>query len=263
MLTFPKGTEFGRRLPKQKFYEHLDVSSEVKRLFVEQVRLITWANKLSPQTMNLAAGQQVTEIEVFRLALTGQELDPRVPELMDRQIPYHILFLLERPDGQMQLTIAFKEAALTLALTGQELDPRVPELMDRQIPYHILFLLERPDGQMQLTIAFKEAALTRDNAFRLRQRYATGWLAPEELSLEWAALDMDGLYEAIVRQIAGDAIAAPQAESLKEAVEQTQEREKLEKQIAALKVKMKKEKRLNKQMELRREIMRLEECLTK
>ena len=164
MLTFPKGTEFGRRLPKQKFYEHLDVSSEVKRLFVEQVRLITWANKLSPQTMNLA------------------------------------------------------------------------------------------DGQMQLTIAFKEAALTGDNAFRLRQRYATGWLAPEELSLEWAVLDMDGLYESIVRQIAGDAIAAPQAESLKEAVEQTQEREKLEKQIAALKAKMKKEKQLNKQMELRREI---------
>lgn len=216
MLTFPKGTEFGRRLPKQKFYEHLDVSPEVKRLFVEQVRLITWANKLSPQTMNLAAGQQVTEIEVFRLALTGAELDPRVPELMDRQIPYHILFLLERPDGQMQLTIAFKEAALT-----------------------------------------------GDNAFRLRQRYATGWLAPEELSLEWAALDMDGLYESIVRQIAGDAIAAPQAESLKEAVEQTQEREKLEKQIAALNAKMKKEKRLNKQMELRREIMKLEETLNK
>lgn len=211
MLTFPKGTEFGRRLPKQKFYEHLDVSPEVKRLFVEQVRLITWANKLSPQTMNLAAGQQVTEIEVFRLALTGQELDPRVPELMDKQIPYHILFLLERPDGQMQLTIAFKETTQT-----------------------------------------------GDNAFRLRQRYATGWLAPEELSLEWAALDMDGLYESIVRQIAGDAIAAPQAESLKEAVEQTQEREKLEKQIAALNARMKKEKRLNKQMELRREVMELE-----
>ena len=27
----------------QKFYEHLDVSSEVKRLFVEQIRLITCA----------------------------------------------------------------------------------------------------------------------------------------------------------------------------------------------------------------------------
>ena len=26
MLGLPKTTEFGRRIPKQKFYEHLDVS---------------------------------------------------------------------------------------------------------------------------------------------------------------------------------------------------------------------------------------------
>ena len=54
MLELPKTTEFGRRVPKQKFYEHLDVSSEVKRLFVEQIRLIKWSNNLSPQTMNIA-----------------------------------------------------------------------------------------------------------------------------------------------------------------------------------------------------------------
>lgn len=39
---------------------------------------------------------------------------------------------------------------------------------------------------------------------------------------------------------------------------QTQQREKLEKQIAQLKVKINKEKQLSRQMELRREIMRLE-----
>ena len=81
---------------------------------------------------------------------------------------------------------------------------------------------------------------------------------PEDLSLDLTALDMDGLYESIVRQIAGDALAAPGAETLQEAVTQAQEREKLEKQIAALKTKIKKEKSLAKQMEIRREIMRLE-----
>ena len=91
MLDFPKSTAFGRRFPKQKFYENLDVSAEVKRLFVEQVKLITWANKLSPETMNIAPGQTVREIEVFRLTLQGQELDERVLSLMDKQIPYHIL----------------------------------------------------------------------------------------------------------------------------------------------------------------------------
>ena len=76
------------------------------------------------------------------------------------------------------------------------------------------------------------------------------------------ALDMDALYESIVRQVAGDAIDAPQGESLKEVVEQTQQREKLEKQIAQLTAKMKKEKQLGRQMELRREIMKLENILT-
>ena len=95
MLDFPKSTAFGRRFPKQKFYENLDVSAEVKRLFVEQVKLITWANKLSPETMNIAPGQMVREIEVFRLTLQGQELDGRVLELMDKQIAPELERLME------------------------------------------------------------------------------------------------------------------------------------------------------------------------
>ena len=161
MLNLPSSTEFGRRVPKQKFYEHLDVAPEVKRLFIDQIKLITWANKLSPQTMNLGAGQTVMEIEVFHIRLTGQELDKR-----------------------------------TL------------ELMDRQIPYHILFVLERPDGQMQLRISYKEAAQSGDNAFRLRQSYATEFAPPESLTLPLDALDMDSLYASIVRAIAGDALSA-------------------------------------------------------
>lgn len=211
MLNLPSSTEFGRRVPKQKFYEHLDVSPEVKRLFIDQIKLITWANKLSPQTMNLGAGQTVTEIEVFHIRLTGQELDKR-----------------------------------TL------------ELMDRQIPYHILFVLERPDGQMQLRISYKEAAQSGDNAFRLRQSYATEFAPPENLTLPLDALDIDSLYASIVRAIAGDALSAPE-QPLEQAVAQAQEKEKLQRQIAQLKAKMKKEKNLGKQMELRREINRLAE----
>lgn len=214
MLNLPKSTAFGRRVPKQKFYEYLDVSAEVKRLFVEQIKLITWANKLSPQTLNLAPGQTVQEIEVFQIKLTGAELDKR-----------------------------------TL------------ELMDKQIPYHILFLLERPDGMAQLAISYKEAAQTGDNAFRLRQSYSTDWQRMDSLTIPFNALDMDSLYEGIVRFIAGDSLIAPAAESLKEAVEQTQEKEKLQRQIQQLKAKMKKEKNLAKQMEIRREIKRLEELI--
>lgn len=34
MLSFPTSTVFERRIPKQKFYQNLDVTAEVKRLFI-------------------------------------------------------------------------------------------------------------------------------------------------------------------------------------------------------------------------------------
>ena len=212
MLDFPKTTMFGRRIPKQKFYEHMDVSAEVKRLFVEQVRLITWENKLSATTMNIAPGEAVQEIEVFRIKLTGAELDHRVLTMLDKQIPYHILFVLEREDGLCQLVVTYKEASQS--------------------------------GNL---------------AFQLKSSYQTGWMEREKLSLPLSGLDMDSLYENMVRHIAGDALSAPAEKSLKEAVEQSQEKEKLEREVEQLRTKMKKEKRLPKQMELRREIKRLEE----
>ena len=130
--------------------------------------------------------------------------------------------------------------------------------MDKQIPYHILFLLERADGTARLSVSYKEAAQTGGNAFRLRQSYATPWQRMDELHLPLQALDMDGLYEGIVRAVAGDALRATAAENLKDAVEQMQEQEKLQRQLQQLRARMKKEKNLAKQMELRREIKRLE-----
>lgn len=109
LFNFPPGTTLGRRIPKQKFYEHLDIPSDVKRAFVEQIRTIYWRNKLAPSTINLVAGGTVAEIEVFEVKLTGPSLDERVLRQIDRGIAYHILFLLEY-DGQYKAAIGYKEA---------------------------------------------------------------------------------------------------------------------------------------------------------
>lgn len=45
MLGLPKSTEFNKRIPKQKFYDNLTVSPTLKRSFVDQIRMIYWANK--------------------------------------------------------------------------------------------------------------------------------------------------------------------------------------------------------------------------
>lgn len=110
MLGLPERTEFNKRIPKQKFYENMDVSPALKRVFVEQIRIIYWRNKLAATTMNIAAGEEVTEIEVFEVRLQEPQFDETVLRQIDKEIPYHILFLLTC-DRKEQAWIGYKEAA--------------------------------------------------------------------------------------------------------------------------------------------------------
>lgn len=108
MFGLPKTTEFNRRIPKQKFYSNLDISASVKRAFVEQVKSIVWKNKIAASTTNLQEGKNVLEIEVFEVKLSTKELNKDLLMQIDKQIPYHILFLLEN-NGVYQAWIGYKE----------------------------------------------------------------------------------------------------------------------------------------------------------
>ena len=110
MLGFPQTTEFNKRIPKQKFYENIDVSPALKRVFVEQIKLIHWRNKLAESTLNIAPGQVVTEIEVIEIKLTQPQLDEAVLRQIDKEIPYHILFVLSY-GNKVQAWTGYKEAA--------------------------------------------------------------------------------------------------------------------------------------------------------
>lgn len=110
MISLPKATEFNRRIPKQKFYENLTLTPQVKRGFVEGIKLIYWRNKLAEDTVHIPKGEQVTEIEVFEIRLSGSTLDEAVLRQIDKEIPYHILFLLTF-EGRIQAWIGYKEAS--------------------------------------------------------------------------------------------------------------------------------------------------------
>lgn len=209
MFGFPASTEFGKRIPKQKFYENIDISSALKRVFVEQIRLIYWRNKLAAATLNLAAGETVTEIEVFEVRLNTPQLEEAVLRQMDKEIPYHILFVLTC------------------------------------------------EGKAQAWIGYKEATASGNNAFKVSRYYHTDWIPEDELQFRVDGLNMDAVYENLVRQIAGDALQADAGESLQASVARDERRRQLEKQIAALENKMHKEKQLNRRMEINAEIKRL------
>ena len=85
MLGLPERTEFNKRIPKQKFYENMDVSPALKRVFVEQIRIIYWRNKLAATTMNIAAGEEVTEIEGNR-SIIPRRVKEKSPEKGARKV---------------------------------------------------------------------------------------------------------------------------------------------------------------------------------
>jgi hypothetical protein len=112
MLDFPRSTVFNRRIPKQKFYDNLSIDSKLERIFIEQISQIVWLNKIAQTTVNITTGESVVEIEVFQIQLNQQSLDIRTLELIDKEIPYHILFVLEYA-GEAQAWIGYKEQNLT------------------------------------------------------------------------------------------------------------------------------------------------------
>lgn len=214
MIGLPKTTEFNKRIPKQKFYENMDISPALKKIFVEQVRIIYWKNKIAASTTNLAAGTDVTELEVFEVRLSSPVLDDSLLRQIDKEIPYHILFLLEY------------------------------------------------QGKYQAWIGYKEAAASGNKAFKVNGYYHTEWLAEEELPLKLEGLNVDAVYENFVRQIAGDKLKTEAAgESLKESVARDEQKQALQKQIATLQAKIRKEKQLNVQMKLNSELKKLKKEL--
>ena len=210
MLGLPKTTEFNKRIPKQKFYENLDISPALKKIFVEQVKTIYWKNKIAVSTTNLAAGTDVTELEVFEVRLSSPMLDDSLLRQIDKEIPYHILFLLEY------------------------------------------------QGKYQAWIGYKESTASGHKAFKVNNYYHTEWMSEKDLPLKLTGLNLDAVYENFVRQIAGDKLKIEVVgQSLKESVERDEQKQTLKKQIATLQAKIRKEKQLNKQMQMNNELKKL------
>ncbi|WP_367363587.1 DUF4391 domain-containing protein [Mesotoga sp.] len=108
MLDFPPSTVFNKWVPKKKFYENLSISSRIEKQFVTEIESVYWTHKLSPETLNVSPGIRVTEIEVFEVNLKEQQVSDNLIATIDREIPYHLVFVL-RYSGKAQLMISYKE----------------------------------------------------------------------------------------------------------------------------------------------------------
>lgn len=130
--------------------------------------------------------------------------------------------------------------------------------IDGMIPRHTLFILRWGDMTC-LYLNYKEwmeSSTNTDKTFRIAKTYRSQWIKDTEISLSIEGLTMDAIYEALVRQVAGERIII-QSESLREDVEKSTQREMLLKEIEIVKRKINNEKQPKKKFELHQQLIKL------
>jgi hypothetical protein len=131
--------------------------------------------------------------------------------------------------------------------------------IDGMIPRHTLFILRWGDMTC-LHLNYKEwmeSSTNTNKIFRIAKTYRSQWIKDTEISLSINGLTMDAIYEALVRQVAGERIII-QSESLREDVEKSTQREMLLKEIEILKRKEAKERQPQKKFVLHQQRIALE-----
>lgn len=142
-----------------------------------------------------------------------------------------------------------------LLLNSESLDEDVLNVFDTGMPYHIVFILIC-DKCCQLRIAYKQPISNENAHFKVVRYYETPWLDSEpELSI--AGLTLDAVYESFIRQIAADGLSYRDGDTIQDSVNRDIRTKQLQKQISVLQSKVRKERQLNKQVELNTELKRL------
>lgn len=97
----PIQTKKDKSIPKNAFYDY--ATTKQKQLFVDVVDKIRWQNKLAPDTINLA-GDEVQEIQIFEIQLKQKKNIESVLPIIEKAIPYHIIFIISFNDEVMLYT---------------------------------------------------------------------------------------------------------------------------------------------------------------
>lgn len=112
LYRFPAKAAFGRPLTKSRIYDHADPGAKVKQLFTRDIEKIIWSYKLSPDTINLPAGEGVEEMQAFSVSLKTGICSHEVLLTMDKAILSPILFILAY-GGKSRYAAAYKRLGET------------------------------------------------------------------------------------------------------------------------------------------------------
>lgn len=144
-------------------------------------------------------------------------------------------------------------------LKTKEVSNALVKEIDSSIPKHILFVF-KCENKVQLAVSYKEKTAT-ENRYKVVKTYKSEWLNADEVNLEIKGLDLDAVFNNFITQIADGKVEIDEITDIKQAVETSVNKEKLQRKIDQLKNKIRREPQFNKQLVLKNELKKIENII--
>lgn len=97
-FNLPKSAIVDKFIAKSKFYEKAALSTRLQNEFINKIQRITWKYKLAESTIGISKTEAVTEIQIFEIQLKEQSIPKNVLKVIDKAIPYQILYIFNYKD---------------------------------------------------------------------------------------------------------------------------------------------------------------------
>ena len=217
LLHFPTETIVDSLVPKTKFYRFMEVNPRMKSHFVNDVESIRWLYKLSPDTLNVTATEDMKEIEVFVATLKEADCPTDLFTFIDTNMPRHLVFILLHDNRSAEGRLQGKNC--------------------------------------MLLINYKQWKDDTHTAFKITQMFASPWVPTSSLQLNIEGQSLPRIYDNFVAQISG--IGEHRAGSMEEIVALRQQIAKQESELQKLEKQMRREPQVDVQMEMHKQVRQM------
>lgn len=95
MLGLPKTTEMSKQLPKNAIYAKFQMNTAAKEKIDADISRITIVNEITPNKVNIPAGDKVKSFFVLLVTLKRKAFEEKTIATLSKLIPQNILLVLE------------------------------------------------------------------------------------------------------------------------------------------------------------------------
>jgi len=95
IFNLPPSAKVNKFIPKTQFFGRLSLSNKLKLELTNKVQKITWLYKIAEDTVGINKTIDIEEIQIFEIELKEKTFPKSVLKVIDKAIPYAILFVIK------------------------------------------------------------------------------------------------------------------------------------------------------------------------